>query len=174
MEENRWEINKIGLLNYWWYDEEEFKFSKGRMILRGTNGSGKSVTMQSFIPLLLDGKKTPERLDPFGNKSRKIEDYVLGYGDNIKEENTSYLYMEFFKKETQNYITVGMGLSAKKGQGVKFWGFVIKDGRRIRKRLLIIQTTRQQNPTNKTRTKKQNRRRRKSCRNTKRIHATSK
>ena len=137
MEDNRWEISKIGLLNYWWYDEEEFNFSNGRMILRGTNGSGKSVTMQSFIPLLLDGKKTPERLDPFGNKSRKIEDYVLGYGDSIKEENTSYLYMEFYKKQTQNYLTVGMGLRGKKGQGVSFWGFVIKDGRRVGKEILL-------------------------------------
>ncbi|MCI9246229.1 MAG: TIGR02680 family protein [Clostridia bacterium] len=131
MQENRWEINRIGLINFWWYDEEIFEFSEGRMILRGTNGSGKSVTMQSFIPLLLDGKKSPERLDPFGNKSRRIEDYVLGYGENEKEENTSYLFMEFQKKETKNYITVGMGLRAKKGQGVKFWGFLIKDGRRI-------------------------------------------
>lgn len=137
IEQNRWKINKIGLLNYWWYDEEEFEFQEGRMILRGTNGSGKSVTMQSFIPLLLDGKKTPERLDPFGNKARKIEDYVLGYGDDIKEENTSYLYMEFCKKETQNYLTIGMGLRGKKGQGVKFWGFVIKDGRRIGKDIFL-------------------------------------
>lgn len=132
-EKNRWEIKKIGLLNYWWYDEEEFEFSDGRLILRGTNGSGKSVTMQSFIPLLLDGNKSPERLDPFNTKARKIEDYILGYGDNIKEENTSYLYMEFCKKETQNYLTIGMGLRAKKNNGVNFWGFIIKDGRRIGK-----------------------------------------
>ena len=131
--ENRWKINKIGLLNYWWYDEEEFEFSDGRMILRGTNGSGKSVTMQSFIPLLLDGKKTPERLDPFGNKARKIEDYVLGYGDDIKEENTSYLYMEFCKKEINQYLTIGMGLRGKRGQPISFWGFLINDGRRIGK-----------------------------------------
>lgn len=131
--ENRWEIKRIGLINYWWYDEEIFEFSEGRMILRGTNGSGKSVTMQSFIPLLLDGRKTPERLDPFGNKSRKIEEYILGYGENIKEENTSYLFMEFGKKETGNYITIGIGLRAKKGQNVSFWGFIIKDGRRIGK-----------------------------------------
>ena len=131
--ENRWKINKIGLLNYWWYDEEEFDFSDGRMILRGTNGSGKSVTMQSFIPLLLDGKKTPERLDPFGNKARRIEDYVLGYGDDIKEENTSYLYMEFCKPSTQNYITIGMGLRGKRGQPINFWGFLLNDGRRIKK-----------------------------------------
>ena len=109
------------------------EFSGGRMILRGTNGSGKSVTMQSFIPLLLDGNKSPERLDPFNTKARKIEDYILGYGDDIKEENTSYLYMEFYKKETQNYLTIGMGLRAKKNNGVKFWGFIIKDGRRIGK-----------------------------------------
>ena len=131
LEKNRWEINKLGLVNYWWYDEEEFEFSDGRLILRGTNGSGKSVTMQSFIPLLLDGNKSPERLDPFNTKARKIEDYVLGYGEDIKEENTSYLYMEFCKKETKSYITVGMGLRGKKGQGVDFWGFIIKDGRRI-------------------------------------------
>ena len=94
------------------------------MILRGTNGSGKSVTMQSFIPLILDGKKTPERLDPFGNKAKKIEDYVLGYGDDMKEENTSYLYMEFCKKETKNHLSIGIGLRGKRGQGVKFWVFV--------------------------------------------------
>ena len=98
---------------------------------------GKSVTMQSFIPLLLDGKKTPERLDPFGNKARKIEDYVLGYGDDVKEESTSYLFMEFVKENSDNYRTVGMGLRGKRGQGIKFWGFVIKDGRRVGKDILL-------------------------------------
>lgn len=137
IEKNRWEIKKIGLLNYWWYDEEEFEFSDGRLILRGTNGSGKSVTMQSFIPLLLDGNKSPERLDPFNTKARKIEDYILGYGEDIKEENTSYLYMEFCKKDTGNYLSVGIGLRAKRNSGVNFWGFVIKDGRRIGKDFLL-------------------------------------
>ena len=132
-QENRWEIKKIGLLNYWWYDEEEFEFSDGRLILRGTNGSGKSVTMQSFIPLLLDGNKSPERLDPFNTRARKIEDYILGYGDDIKDENTSYLYMEFCKKQTKQYLTIGMGLRAKKNSGVTFRGFLINDGRRIGK-----------------------------------------
>ena len=48
-----------------------FEFSEGRMLLRGSNGSGKSVTMQSFIPLLLDGNMRPERLDPFGSVQGK-------------------------------------------------------------------------------------------------------
>ena len=55
MMNSRWQANKIGLINFWYYDEQEFPFVKGRMLLRGSNGSGKSVTMQSVVPLLLDG-----------------------------------------------------------------------------------------------------------------------
>ena len=47
---SKWQINRVGLLDFWYYDEEEFDFLDGRMLLRGANGSGKSVTMQSFIP----------------------------------------------------------------------------------------------------------------------------
>ena len=64
---DRWIANKFGLFDFWYYDEEEFELSNGKIIFRGTNGSGKSVTTQSFIPLLLDGDKRPNRLDPFGS-----------------------------------------------------------------------------------------------------------
>ena len=69
---SRWQASKIGLINFWYYDEQEFPFVKGRMLLRGSNGSGKSVTMQSVVPLLLDGNMSPERLDPFGSRDRKM------------------------------------------------------------------------------------------------------
>ena len=59
------------IARFWYYDEEEFDFLDGRMLLRGANGSGKSVTMQSFIPLLLDGNMRPERLDPFGSRAER-------------------------------------------------------------------------------------------------------
>lgn len=45
--------------------------------------------------------------------------------------------MEFCKKETKNYLTIGMGLRAKRNKGVSFWGFIIKDGRRIGKDFLL-------------------------------------
>ncbi|QAA33568.1 TIGR02680 family protein [Clostridium manihotivorum] len=133
MQENRWIINRTGLVNFWYYDEEEFNFSDGRLLLRGSNGSGKSVTMQSFIPLLLDGNKSPERLDPFGSKARKIENYLLGDEDSGKDESLGYLYMEFKKRETENYLTIGMGFKAVRGKSIKSWGFAITDGRRIGK-----------------------------------------
>ena len=43
----------MGILNFWLYDEEVFELEQGRLLFRGANGSGKSVTMQSFIPLVL-------------------------------------------------------------------------------------------------------------------------
>ena len=95
MKNNRWIISRIGLINFWYYDEEEFDFAEGRLLLRGANGAGKSVTMQSFIPLLLDGNKSPERLDPFGSRARKLENYLLGEDDTGEQERTGYLYMEF-------------------------------------------------------------------------------
>jgi len=97
MQDNRWVMNRAGLVNFWYYDDEAFDFSKGRLLLRGSNGSGKSVTMQSFVPLLLDGNKSPERLDPFGSRARRIENYLLGDDDNGKDESIGYLYMEFKK-----------------------------------------------------------------------------
>ena len=130
----RIKITKIGLLNFWLYDEEEYDFYGGNLILRGTNGSGKSVTMQSFIPLILDGNKSPDRLDPFGSKERKIEDYIIGDAEGVqKEEATSYLYMETLTEEENKYITIGLGFRGRKGKGVESWGFALKDGKRIGK-----------------------------------------
>ena len=130
----QFKITKIGLLNFWLYDEEEYDFYGGNLILRGTNGSGKSVTMQSFIPLILDGNKSPDRLDPFGSKERKIEDYIIGDADSVqKEEATSYLYMETLNEEENKYITIGLGFRGRKGRPVESWGFSLKDGKRVNK-----------------------------------------
>ena len=48
----RWKMNRIGFVNFWLYDEEDFEFEDGKLLLRGQNGSGKSITTQSFIPFV--------------------------------------------------------------------------------------------------------------------------
>ncbi|MCL4515644.1 MAG: TIGR02680 family protein [Firmicutes bacterium] len=146
---NRWLINRIGLVNYWYYDEEEFEFSGGRLLLRGANGSGKSVTMQSFIPLLLDGNRSPERLDPFGSRARKLEDYLLGEEELGEEERTGYLYMEFLKEESGNYLTLGIGLHARRGKGLDFWSFAITDGRRVGRNFFLYKDLGEKVPLSK-------------------------
>ena len=127
---SKYKVNRIGFVNFWLYDEEDFYFYDGKLLLRGTNGSGKTVTMQSFFPLIFDGNKSPERLDPFGSRDRKIEDYLLSEDFN-GNENTGYLYMEFLDKEENKYLTIGIGLRAIKNRNCEFWGFAITDNRRI-------------------------------------------
>lgn len=127
---SQWRANRIGLIDFWYYDEEEFHFLDGRMLLRGANGSGKSVTMQSFIPLLLDGNMRPERLDPFGSRARKMENYLLEEGDG-REERTGYLYMEFKRQEADTYLTLGIGMRARVNKKLDIWYFAITDGRRV-------------------------------------------
>ena len=125
----RWKMNRIGFVNFWLYDEEDFEFEDGKLLLRGQNGSGKSITTQSFIPFVLDGDRTPSRLDPFGSSDRRMEYYFLG--EEGKEESTGYLFLEFWKEDSGEYRTIGIGQKAKRGKPMDFWGFVILDGRRV-------------------------------------------
>lgn len=125
----RWKMNRIGFVNFWLYDEEDFEFVDGKLLLRGQNGSGKSITTQSFIPFVLDGDRTPSRLDPFGSSDRRMEYYFLG--EEGKDEATGYLFLEFKKEGSGEYRTIGVGQRAKRGKPIDFWGFMILDGRRI-------------------------------------------
>ena len=125
----RWKMNRLGFVNFWLYDHEEFFFEDGKLLLRGQNGSGKSITTQSFIPFILDGDRTPARLDPFGSKDRRMEYYFLG--EDEKDEATGYLFLEFKKEYPEKYCTLGIGQRARKGKPMDFWGFVINDGRRV-------------------------------------------
>ena len=36
MNNSKWQISKVGLIDFWYYDEEEFDFLDGRMLLRGS------------------------------------------------------------------------------------------------------------------------------------------
>lgn len=129
---NPWVLHRAGLINFWYYDEQYFHFADGKLLLRGSNGAGKSVTMQSLIPVLLDGKKTPDRLDPFGSRARRMEDYLLGEKDVVnRDERTGYLFLEYKRKQSDQYVTTGIGLRAKRQKSLDFWGFVIFDNRRV-------------------------------------------
>ena len=137
----QWQMHRAGLLNFWYYDQEEFFFADGKLLLRGMNGSGKSVTMQSLITVLLDGKIAANRLDPFGSKDRRMEDYLLGERELVdREERTGYLYLEYKRQDSEQYLTTGIGLKARRGGTIEFWGFVITDNRRIGKDFFLTKT----------------------------------
>lgn len=52
---HRWRLHRGGIVNIWQFGERTFDFSGGRVIFQGTNGSGKSRTLELLLPLCLDG-----------------------------------------------------------------------------------------------------------------------
>jgi uncharacterized protein (TIGR02680 family) len=137
---NRWQMNRAGIINFWYYDEAEFYLAGGRLVLRGANGSGKSVTMQSFLPLVLDGDKRPWRLDPFGSRDRRVDYYLLLEADSGHTDRTGYLYLEFYHPGQERYLTVGIGLRARRNNpNLGFWGFAITDNRRVGRDILLYE-----------------------------------
>lgn len=131
-------MHRLGLIDFWYYVNQEFHFKDGHMLLRGSNGSGKSVTLQSFIPLLLDGNKSSERLDPFGTRSRKLENYLIDEND-TRDDRIGYLYLEFKREGIEIYKTIGMGLHARRNKPLQTWYFVIEDNQRINYDLKLME-----------------------------------
>jgi len=135
----RWKMNQAGLVNFWYYNQEEvFNFEDGHLFLRGSNGAGKSITTASLIPFLLDGKKSPERFDPSHSRAKKLRDIALGSKE-LTDHKTriGYLYLEYAKKRSQQYLTTGIGLQSGLGEKLPFWGFIIWDNRRIGKEISL-------------------------------------
>lgn len=123
-------IRRMGLENFWYYSEFIFEFSDGHLLLRGRNGSGKSVTMLSFLPVLMDGITSANRLDSFGSRDRNMADLLLGEQKiSHVTERTGYLWIEY--QQDNRFVTTGMGLHFKRGGQLRKWYFVIEDGRRI-------------------------------------------
>ncbi|MFF2755595.1 TIGR02680 family protein [Psychrobacillus sp. NPDC058041] len=122
---SRWVPDKVGFVNFWVYVNEEFPFGSGKILFRGRNGHGKSVSMQSIVPMLLDGDISPARIDSFGSKKKKIIDY-LKVDDEVEKGRIAYVYITYKKDETNEVITTGIGLRAVNETKVDFWGFVIK------------------------------------------------
>lgn len=125
-------INRVGLLNFWYYQNQIFQLADGKMILRGTNGSGKSLTMQSLFPVLFDGDTSAYRLDSFGSRDRKMEDYLLGEkGVSDRDEGTGYLFLEVKREQREEYLTIGIGMHAHRGGRLNKWFFAIENNQRI-------------------------------------------
>ncbi|MCR8982545.1 TIGR02680 family protein [Brevibacillus laterosporus] len=130
---NRWKMNRAKFFNFWYYTDQEFFMESGRALFRGHNGSGKSVTTQALITILLDGNTSARRLDPFGKAERNISDTLLGEDDILGiEDRIGYVSMEFKKGNSEIYKTIGMGVEAHRGnnRSPKIWYFIL-NGKRI-------------------------------------------
>jgi len=124
----RWKPLRAGLVDMFYYDAEEFWFHDGRLLLRGNNGTGKSKVLALTLPFLLDGELAPHRVEPDGDRQKKMEWNLLLGGKHPHPERIGYTWLEFGRRAadgTAEFRTIGCGLKAVAGRGIaRHWFFV--------------------------------------------------
>ena len=122
--DERWRLSRAGIVNVWHYLDNEFDLSGGRMILRGTNGSGKSRALEMLLPFLLDADR--RRMDATG-AARVNLDELMRTGAQGQSNRTGYLWLELCRSELgrpDGYLTVGaLVRHSQSASSTKVWYF---------------------------------------------------
>ncbi|GLZ35878.1 hypothetical protein Lesp02_80650 [Lentzea sp. NBRC 105346] len=107
---SRWRLHRGGIVNIWQYTEQTFDFSGGRAIFQGTNGSGKSRTLELLLPLCLDGdlrQLGSKGFDTVSIRRLMLDDYDGG------PNRIGYAWVEL-RRGDDEYLTCGLGVKASK------------------------------------------------------------
>ncbi len=122
----RWQPLRIGLVELFHYDVEEFWFRDGHLLLRGNNGTGKSKVLSLTLPFLLDANLGSARVEPDGERSKRMEWNLLMNGRH--DRRTGYTWIEFGRLDESGQaitLTLGCGLRAVAGRpGADPWYFI--------------------------------------------------
>jgi uncharacterized protein (TIGR02680 family) len=118
--DERWRLSRAGIVNVWHYLDNEFDLSGGRMILRGTNGSGKSRALEMLLPFLLDADR--RRMDATG-AARVSLDELMRTGAEGQVNRTGYLWLELCRPG--GFCTIGALIRhSASASSTKVWYFV--------------------------------------------------
>ncbi len=129
-ERARWQPQRLGLVELFHYDSEEFWFRDGHLLLRGNNGTGKSKVLSLTLPFLFDAQLKSSRIEPDGDPGKKMAwNLLLGRHD----RRMGYAWVEFGRlaeSGTAEYLTLGCGLFAAAARPqVDSWFFVLENQR---------------------------------------------
>lgn len=107
----RWQLHRGGIVNIWQYSVEVFDLSGGRAIFQGTNGSGKSRTLELLAPLCLDGDLHhigSKGYDTVSMRRLMLDDYAGG------PNRIGYAWIELRREVdgVAEYLTSGIGVKA--------------------------------------------------------------
>ena len=133
----RYRLHRAGLIGLYEYEDETFEFERGRLLLRGANGSGKSKALELLLPLLLDGELRPERLDPFGGRGRSMRWNLVGDQES-RAPATGFSWLELHRRDehdVDHWATLVLMSRANKGEtGVHSWFGLLQAERAARRR----------------------------------------
>ncbi|MFD7812967.1 TIGR02680 family protein [Streptomyces sp. NPDC059785] len=129
----RWRPLRIGLVDLFHYDVEEFWFRDGRLLLRGNNGTGKSKVLALTLPFLLDGDLSARRVEPDGDPGKRMEWNLLLGGEHPHPERLGYTWIEFGRLDETTgeprFRTLLCGLKAVAGRGIARHWFAVTEQR---------------------------------------------
>ena len=134
----RWQPLRVGLLDLFRYDCQEFWFRDGRLLWRGNNGTGKSKVLALTLPFLLDGELAAHRVEPDGDPHKKMEWNLLLGGR--YPERLGYTWIEFGRADAdgrEHFLTAGIALKAVAGRGIADRWFFVTD-RRVGRDLPLV------------------------------------
>jgi uncharacterized protein (TIGR02680 family) len=139
-ERSRWQPLRAGLVDVFYYDQEEFWFRDGRLLLRGNNGTGKSKVLAMTLPFLLDGELATYRVEPDADPSKRMEWNLLLGGEHPHPERLGYTWIEFGRRDDDGvaaFCTLGCGLKAVSGRKIAdHWFFVTRH--RVGEQLALV------------------------------------
>ncbi len=142
-ERERWQPLRAGLVDIFYYDQEEFRFRDGRLLLRGNNGTGKSKVLAMTLPFLLDGELSPHRVEPDADPKKRMDWNLLLGGEHPNPERLGYTWLELGRLDAEQgaqYCTLGCGLKAVSGRGISDHWFFISD-QRVGEDLILVDGT---------------------------------
>jgi len=129
-ERSRWQPLRAGLVDVFYYDQEEFWFRDGRLLLRGNNGTGKSKVLAMTLPFLLDGELAPHRVEPDADPSKRMEWNLLLGGEHPHPERLGYTWLELGRRDDDGvaaFCTLGCGMKAVTGRKIAdHWLFITR------------------------------------------------
>ncbi len=135
---SRFQPLRSGLINLFKYQDQEFWYEKGRLLIRGNNGTGKSRVLALQLPFLLDGEISPRRVEPDGDPARQIAWHLLM---DEHDQRTGYTWLELGRRDEEGkerFVTLGCGMRAIRGgdnQPTR-WFFITE--RRVGEDLLLM------------------------------------
>lgn len=88
---HRWRLHRAGLIDTWFYYNTEFDLSGGRLVLRGTNGSGKSRALELLLPFLLDADR--RKMDATGSGKVSLVELMKAGADD-RTTRVGYIWVE--------------------------------------------------------------------------------
>jgi hypothetical protein len=102
---DRFVLRRCGLISLFHYANQVFEAEDGHLLLRGSNGSGKSTAMELIVPLLFDGNLSASNLST-SDGQRSIAYHLLL--DGLYPRRLGYSWAQFAHGD--RWVTLALGV----------------------------------------------------------------